>query len=580
MSGFFGFFNSITINTLVTGGVPNRVLFIDENGELAQSDGFIWTDSTRTLTFQAADAATHDFFVFKNYLGTQLLSINSKGHLIAENSAVVIKAASGFNFEIQGNAVGNGKTLSFTDSTNSQLGSIAVPNDGTMNFDLTGTAGSYNFNTNSNAFNLRFRGDSDANLFFIDGQTDKVGIGNDSPAKKLDITGDFAVSGKSYFGGSTSSGQVNIIGEDGSTVALIVAPGSGLGFPDIQRWVDPSLNTLAYVNYNGGWVFNEQGDAAADFRVEGDTDQNLLFIDSSADSIGIGTNSPGSKLQINTVSSSVIGLIIKGSASQSASLQEWHNSTGSVLASMSSAGRLGVGMTPATTARVSIQNTQANHDWIRLQASDGGLAIEIFENADNSSAIYLKDGASATQHLIDTTGNTIFNETGINVDFRIEGDSDANCFFLDASADSVGIGTSSPAAKLDVAGSLRCDSISNDTGLAAGTYTPTLTNVANLDASTAYECQYIRVGNTVTVSGKVDVDPTVTVTSTQLGISLPISSNIGATEDLAGTAFAPTIAGQGAAILGDATNDRAQMQWISGDVTNQPMYFTFTYQVI
>src|SRR5438552_1367658 len=37
----------------------------------------------------------------------------------------------------------------------------------------------------------------------------------------------------------------------------------------------------------------------------------------------------------------------------------------------------------------------------------------------------------------------------------------------------------------------------------SGSYTPRLTNVANLSASTAYTCQWMRVGNTVTVSGKV-----------------------------------------------------------------------------
>ena len=116
--------------------------------------------------------------------------------------------------------------------------------------------------------------------------------------------------------------------------------------------------------------------------------------------------------------------------------------------------------------------------------------------------------------------------------------------------------------------------------ITSGVYTPTLTNVANLDASTAYECQYMRVGAVVTVSGKVDVDPTAPAASTQLGISLPIASNLGAAEDCAGSAFASGIAGQGAAIVGDAANDRAQMQWVSGDVTNQPMYFTFTYAVI
>jgi len=114
---------------------------------------------------------------------------------------------------------------------------------------------------------------------------------------------------------------------------------------------------------------------------------------------------------------------------------------------------------------------------------------------------------------------------------------------------------------------------------AAGTYTPALTNSLNVAASTAYQCQYMRVGNTVTVSGKVDVDPTAGG-AVQLGISLPIASNLGAVEDCAGVAAAPGIAGQSAAIVGNIANDRAEMQWVAVDVTNQPMYFTFSYQVI
>lgn len=117
-------------------------------------------------------------------------------------------------------------------------------------------------------------------------------------------------------------------------------------------------------------------------------------------------------------------------------------------------------------------------------------------------------------------------------------------------------------------------------GLASGVYTPTLTNVANIAASTAYECQYLRTGTTVCVSGKVDVDPTLTATSTQLGITLPIASNIGTAQDCAGTAFAPAIISQGAAILGDVANDRAQMEFISGDVTNQAFFFVFEYSII
>ncbi len=114
---------------------------------------------------------------------------------------------------------------------------------------------------------------------------------------------------------------------------------------------------------------------------------------------------------------------------------------------------------------------------------------------------------------------------------------------------------------------------------AANVYTPTLTNVTNLDASTAYQCQYMRVGSVVTVSGKVDVDPTA-AGAARLGISLPIASDFGAEEDCGGVAFAPGLAGEGCAISADNINNRADMRWIAVDTTNAPRFFTFTYRII
>ena len=124
------------------------------------------------------------------------------------------------------------------------------------------------------------------------------------------------------------------------------------------------------------------------------------------------------------------------------------------------------------------------------------------------------------------------------------------------------------------------DGMLNMLTVVAGVYTPTLSNVANLDASTAFECQYLRVGASVVVSGKVDVDPTLTATSTQLGITIPVASNFGTAQDLGGAAAALAIAGMSAAIFADTTNDRAQMQFISTDINNNSMYFTFMYQIL
>ena len=59
--------------------------------------------------------------------------------------------------------------------------------------------------------------------------------------------------------------------------------------------------------------------------------------------------------------------------------------------------------------------------------------------------------------------------------------------------------------------------------LASGVYTPTMAGVANIDSLTAYTAFWTRVGNIVTVSGRVDVDPTSANTTTNFTISYPIS---------------------------------------------------------
>jgi len=63
----------------------------------------------------------------------------------------------------------------------------------------------------------------------------------------------------------------------------------------------------------------------------------------------------------------------------------------------------------------------------------------------------------------------VVNEDGNNVDTRFEGYTDANLLFLDASANRVGIGTSSPSAKLDVVGDMN---VNGDLTLTAGFFEP------------------------------------------------------------------------------------------------------------
>ena len=114
--------------------------------------------------------------------------------------------------------------------------------------------------------------------------------------------------------------------------------------------------------------------------------------------------------------------------------------------------------------------------------------------------------------------------------------------------------------------------------LASGTYTPTLTNSTNVAASTAYVCQYLRLGNTVTVSGQVDIDPTTASTSTDLRMSLPIAATFGALSYCAGTAVCNTVA-QSLPVVADVANNRARFLGIPTSNVNASYWFTFTYRI-
>jgi hypothetical protein len=114
-----------------------------------------------------------------------------------------------------------------------------------------------------------------------------------------------------------------------------------------------------------------------------------------------------------------------------------------------------------------------------------------------------------------------------------------------------------------------------------GTYTPTLTNTTNIGASTAYLSQWVRVGNVVTVSGKIDIDITTTLLASDLGVSLPIASAFTNERDCGGIATSDSEQTANIRIKADATNDRAQFVWTGQAGTGNLSYsFTFTYLIL
>lgn len=114
----------------------------------------------------------------------------------------------------------------------------------------------------------------------------------------------------------------------------------------------------------------------------------------------------------------------------------------------------------------------------------------------------------------------------------------------------------------------------------SGTYTPTSTNVANVDSSTPALAHYTRVGNEVSVFGSVSIDPTTGGGSVTLGLSLPIASNLAATTDLAG--LGGTVGGTTGAgnLFGDAVNNRATLAFTASGTSSEVWYYSYMYTVI
>jgi hypothetical protein len=69
--------------------------------------------------------------------------------------------------------------------------------------------------------------------------------------------------------------------------------------PETKKQTRAELfKNIPAAEFAGANVFNEAG-ADVDQRIEGDTDQNLVFVDASTDRVGIGTATPTAKLQVN-----------------------------------------------------------------------------------------------------------------------------------------------------------------------------------------------------------------------------------------------------------------------------------------
>lgn len=198
-----------------------------------------------------------------------------------------------------------------------------------------------------------------------------------------------------------------------------------------------SMAGIADMNYaiattDGKVHFNNSGAPNGDVQIQGDVDSYLFFSDASEDKIGIGTVTPQTKLHIVSTAEQIrLGY----DATKYASLYV-----------------SGPGVLQINSSHGIVVNDSGDDRDFRIESDENENMF--FVDAGNSRIGIGLNNPSATLDISGTlkvSGTSIFNDGGDALsDFRVAGDIITHLLFVDASTDRIGFGTDTPSAPFDV----------------------------------------------------------------------------------------------------------------------------------
>ena len=142
-------------------------------------------------------------------------------------------------------------------------------------------------------------------------------------------------SGNVGIGSNTSAYRLKVQ-SSGSSALQITSAGANIGGPTMDLYDSTNGTEAIFSCVGGGIALGAYSNHP--LRLIVNTTERVTI--DTAGNVGVGNTSPGARLQVDTGAVGTKGLIIKGAASQSATLQEWQNNSGTALASVDSAGNI------------------------------------------------------------------------------------------------------------------------------------------------------------------------------------------------------------------------------------------------
>ena len=204
------------------------------------------------------------------------------------------------------------------------------------------------------------------------------------------------------------------------------------------------------------FVINEDG-IDSNFRIEGSSEANLFFTDAGNDRVGIGTDSPAVKLHITSGGSGEPKITIENTNadSQEAQLEFKKNGT-----SPANSDDLGI-------IRFVGDDSAGSAHLYAYMFVDGE---SITAGSENGRMFFFISKAGTTVETLGLSHDeVVVNEAGLDTNFRVESDNDANMLFVDAGNDRVGIGTNSPSTLLEVSGEITASDVTATSAVTANT---------------------------------------------------------------------------------------------------------------